>query len=133
MNTIVGRVTQDAQIRTLANDKQVVNFPIAVNDHYKTKQGEKKEQTTFFNCAYWITPKVAEYLTVGTLVELSGKVSASAWTDKDGKAHSSLNFNTSKIKFHGGGKQKNTTTPQATPTSQANQNFADDLEDDLPF
>jgi glutamate synthase domain-containing protein 3 len=30
----------------LKNDKKVVNFSVAINDSYKTKQGERKEQTT---------------------------------------------------------------------------------------
>ena len=44
MNTIVGRITQNAKINTLKNDKKVVNFSVAINDSYKTKQGERKEQ-----------------------------------------------------------------------------------------
>lgn len=60
MNTIVGRITKNAEIKTLANNRQVVNFSVAVNDYYKNKQGEKIDQTTFFNCAYWISSKIAE-------------------------------------------------------------------------
>ena len=46
MNTIIGRVTKNAEINILKNDKQVVNFSIAINDSYKNRQGEKVEQTT---------------------------------------------------------------------------------------
>jgi len=105
MNTIVGRITKNAEIKTLANNRQVVNFSVAVNDYYKNKQGEKIDQTTYFNCAYWISSKIAEYLTTGTLVELSGKISSSAWIGKDGELKSGLNLNTSRIKFHGSGKK----------------------------
>ena len=105
MNTIVGRITQNAKINTLKNDKKVVNFSVAINDSYKTKQGERKEQTTYYNCSYWINAKIAEYLTKGTLVELSGRISSSAWIGKDGEIKSGLNFHTSNIKLHGG-KQK---------------------------
>jgi single-strand DNA-binding protein len=76
MNTIVGRITKNAEINTLKNDKQVVNFSVAINDSYKTKDGERKEQTTYYNCSYWISPNVAKYLTKGTLVELSGRISS---------------------------------------------------------
>ncbi len=136
MNTIVGRITKNAEIKTLANNRQVVNFSVAVNDYYKNKQGEKIEQTTFFNCAYWISSKIAEYLTTGTLVELSGKISSSAWIGKDGEIKSRLNLNTSRIKFHGKGKTDQTAKTTNNPTTakpQENKVFADDLEDDLPF
>lgn len=138
MNTIVGRITKNAQINTLRNDKKVVNFSVAINDYYKTKDGERKEQTTYYNCSYWLSPNVAKILTKGTLVELIGKISSSAWIGKDGEIKSGLNFHTSKIKLHGGGKQSDSNMAQ-TQYEQQNQGmeqnnpFSDDTEDDLPF
>ena len=134
MNTIVGRITQNAKINTLKNDKKVVNFSIAINDSYKTKQGERKEQTTYYNCSYWINAKIAEYLIKGTLVELSGRISSSAWIGKDGEIKSGLNFHTSNIKLHGG-KQKydNNNNPATNQQSVNDNSFADETDDDLPF
>jgi single-strand DNA-binding protein len=62
---IIGRLTQDAKVSTLPNEKQVVNFSVAVNDSYKNKQGERVQLTEYFNCAYWISPNVAKVLTKG--------------------------------------------------------------------
>ncbi|MFT4152894.1 single-stranded DNA-binding protein [Parafilimonas sp.] len=108
---IIGRLTGDAKINTTPNDKQVVNFSVAVNDSYRNKQGERIEHTEYFNCAYWISINVAKALTKGTLVELTGRVSARAWVGKDGGLHASLNFHTSQIKFHEGGKKAQTAAP----------------------
>ena len=91
---ITGRLTRNAEVRTLSNEKQVVNFSVAVNDGYRNKQGERVEQTSYFDCAYWITPNVAKLLTKGTLVELTGRVSTRAWVSKDGEARAGLNFHT---------------------------------------
>lgn len=44
---IIGRLTKDAEVRTLPNDKKVVNFSLAVNDSYKNKKGERVELTAF--------------------------------------------------------------------------------------
>ena len=129
MNIIVGRITQNAVINILKNDKKVVNFSVAIKDSYKTKQGERKEQTTYYNCSYWINAKIAEYLTKGTLVELSGRISSNAWIGKDGEIKSGLNFNTSRIKFHGSG-QKSQNYNEPTETSNV---FTEETEDDLPF
>lgn len=139
---IIGRITKNAEINTLKNDKQVVNFSVAINDSYRTKQGEKIEQTTYFNCSYWISPNVAKILTKGTLVELTGRASSSAWIGKDGEIKSGMNFHTSNIKLHGGGQktissenhfnQNERTVNKPSATSQSNP-FADDTEDDLPF
>lgn len=46
---IIGRITKNAEINTLKNDKQVVNFSVAINDSYKNKQGERVEQATYYN------------------------------------------------------------------------------------
>jgi single-strand DNA-binding protein len=123
---IIGRVTKDAEIRTLSNSKQVVNFSVAINDSYRNKQGERVVQTTYFDCAYWISAKVATILTKGTVVELTGRVSARSWTGSDGEQHAGLNFNTAQIKLHGGGKKSET-----VQTTQKTDN--PEVEQDLPF
>ncbi|MDV3876880.1 single-stranded DNA-binding protein [Flavobacterium plurextorum] len=128
---ITGRLTRNAEVRTLSNEKQVVNFSVAVNDSYRNKQGERVEQTTYFDCAYWITANVARLLTKGTLVELTGRVSTRAWVNKEGEARAGLNFHTSQIKLHGGGRR--TETVQATAQSESNGFTAEGTEDDLPF
>lgn len=140
MNTIIGRVTRNAEINQLKNDKQVVNFSVAINDSYRTKDGERREQTTCYNCSYWISPNVAKILTKGKLVELSGRISSSAWIGKDGEIKSGLNFHTSRIKLHGGGKQndRNAEAPfeqiqHASAQTENTSPFSDDTEDDLPF
>ncbi|WP_126652181.1 single-stranded DNA-binding protein [Chryseobacterium aureum] len=128
MNTIIGRVTKNAEINTLANDRKVVNFSIATNESYKTKGGERKEQTTYFNCSYWISSNVAKILTVGALVELSGRVSSRAWIGKDGEIKSGLNFHTSKIKLHNGGQKM----AENAPVSH-NEVSQSEEDSELPF
>ncbi|MCX8524573.1 single-stranded DNA-binding protein [Chryseobacterium formosus] len=134
---IIGRLTRDAQVCKLSNEKHVVNFSIATNDSYRNKQGERVEQTTYFQCAYWISPKVANFLTKGTLVELSGRAYTSAWIGKDGEPHAGLNFHTSQIKVHSSGKRNesnsnvsNKATQKKNEKPKSNKN---DKDDDLPF
>ena len=127
---ITGRLTRDAEVRTTSQDKQVVNFSVAINDSYKNKSGERIEQTTYFDCSYWITPKVAKLLTKGTLVELSGRVSTRAWTGNDGELRAGLNFHTSQIKLHGGSRKAETV--QATNNNKGKVT-AEQTKDDLPF
>lgn len=122
---IIGRLTRDAEIRTLDNEKKVVNFSIAVNDSYRTKEGERIEQTTYFDCSFWRSTNVAKVLTKGTVAELTGRISTRAWLGKDGEPKAALNFNASQIKLHGGGKKPATIT--ATADVQA------PVTDDLPF
>lgn len=127
---IIGRVTKDAEVRTLSNEKQVVNFSIATNENFKNKQGERVEQTTYFDCSYWISTKVVSLLTKGTLVELLGRVSTRAWIGKDGEPKAGLNFHTSNIKLHGS--SKNIGSQPSAIDENKNINLQA-KEDDLPF
>jgi single-strand DNA-binding protein len=148
--TIIGRVTRDAEVRNLSNNKSVVSFSVAVNHDYKAKNGERVTQTEFFDCAYWFSTGVAQYLTKGSLVELAGRVSARAWMGNDGQPKAGLNFNTTDIKLHGSNNKAEAqagqpqTDRQAQPVNQTAASAATvyDAEvvpngaapdDDLPF
>ena len=128
---ITGRLTRDAEVRTTSQEKQVVNFSIAINDSYRNKHGERIEQTSYFDCSYWISPNVAKILTKGALVELTGRASTRAWTANDGELRASLNFHTATIKLHGGGKK----TDNILDISNQEKRKVTEQEtvDDLPF
>ena len=99
---MTARLTGDAKISTLKNDKQVVNFNVAINDSYKAKgSSEQTKVVTYVQCDYWVNPGVAQYLTKGTLVELQGRVGVSAYIGKDGEAKATLTFHVNTIKLHG--------------------------------
>ena len=122
---IIGRITKDAVVKQLKDEKQVVEFSVAVNDYYKPKNGEAKQFTLFVNCAYWFGTAIAALLKKGTVVELNGRAYISAYNDMKGEARASLNFHVNKIQIHSSVKQveKTETVVAETPTPA----------DDLPF
>src|ERR1043166_886196 len=96
---MTGRVTRNAEVKTLKDGRKVVTFSIAINDNYKPKgSDEVKKLTTFVNCSYWMREGIAQYLTKGTLVEVQGRISVSAWTNASGEAKGSLDFHVNSIK-----------------------------------
>lgn len=124
---LTGRITADAKVSALKDERKVVNFSVAVNDSYKPKgSGVATKVTTYFNCSYWINPAIAEHLTKGTLVELYGRISVSAWTNAEGEAKASLNFHVNNIKLHGKG---NAMTKEGIPEATE---VTEPIED-LPF
>ena len=125
---MTARLTGDAKISTLKNDKQVVNFNVAINDSYKAKgSSEPTKIVTYVQCDYWVNPGVAHYLTKGTLVELQGRVGANAYIGKDGEAKATLTFHVNTIKLHG--------KASAKDEAPVKENVGTILEpaDDLPF
>ena len=64
---MTARLTGDAKISTLKNEKQVVNFNVAINDSDIAKgSNEPTKIVTYMQCNYWVNPGVAQYLTKGT-------------------------------------------------------------------
>ena len=98
--TIVGRLTKDAVVNQLKDEREVVNFSVALNDYYKPKNGEGVKVTTFINCSYWMNSKMADRLKKDSLIELSGRIYVTAYTDLNGNAKASLNCHVNTIKIH---------------------------------
>lgn len=97
----VGRITQQATVKKLKDGREVVNFSIAINDYYKPKGAtEGTTLTTFYNCSYWISTKIAPRLTKGSLVEINGRIYINAYTGLDGDAKASLNCHVNNITIH---------------------------------
>lgn len=129
---ISGRLTEHAKVSTTATGREVVNFSIAVNDGYRNKEGQWVDNTAFVDCAYWRTSKVATWLKQGLYVELSGQISARAWTAKDGTPKAGLNFNTSTIK-PAWGTAKEANSVQDSREQERSHTDKSDEKDDLPF
>ena len=125
---IIGRLTADATVNALKDERKVVNFSIAINDSYRAKGSDERTQvTTYVNCAYWISASIAAYLTKGILVELSGRIGVDAWNNMQGEAKAALRFHVSTIKLHGRPNRISTDSkPVAVPAGTG-------ATDDLPF
>ncbi len=123
---LFGRLTADAKVNELKDNRKVVNFSIAINDRYKPKgSDEMKTITTFVNCSYWMTSSIAAYLTKGKFVEVYGRINAGAYLNAQNELKASLNFHVNSIKLHGNLKAafiEKEIVPEQT-----------ELVDDLPF
>ncbi len=126
---IIARLTADAVVKSVKDERQVVNFNVAINDSYKPKGSDQVTKVvTYLQCDYWVNPGIAQYLTKGTLVELYGRIGVNAYTNMQGEAKASLTFHVNNIKLHGGNAKKS--APAASPV------IAGELTeplDDLPF
>jgi len=129
---LVGRITKDAVVNQLKDERKVVNFSIAVNDWYKPKNGEGIKLTTYVNCSYWISEKIAERLTKATLVEINGRIFVHAYKGADGEAKASINCHVNNIKIHSFGKQE-TTFINEENSENLSAKKQEEVADDLPF
>ena len=134
---ITGRLTADAVVRTVSEDRKVVGFSIAINDTFRSG-GEQKKITTFIDCSYWLNTGIAEYLKKGGWVQLYGRIGVNAYMSGNNEARASLTFHTSEIKLLGGTARSGelpTVVAKEVETiaaAQANSTF-EGIDEDLPF
>lgn len=133
MQTITGRLTGEAKTKETKSGKKVTEFTVVLNDSYRPKgQDERVQLSTFYQCTYWGSPKVAPYLKKGTIVTLNGRIGASAWTNKEGKAVATLTCTVFNLKILASPIKEHVAIEAKKQTeSEVKQGNADD--DDLPF
>lgn len=128
MNSIcvAGNLTKDAELKHLNNGDAVLNFSIA------DSQGKDKT-AIFWNCQLFgkRAEALAQYLTKGQAVAVSGSVSEREWTDKDGNTKKSMNVRVNEVALQGK-REEAKSAPTAKSASTPRSNFPD-MDDDIPF
>jgi len=128
---ITGRIVKDASIFKVKENREVVNFSIAVNDSYRPKGStEVKKIVTYIDCSYWLSAGLAQWLKKGTLVQLFGRIGMNVYIGNDSQAHGALTFHTSDIKilvFAQADSTKSAPAPAKAPKKQQASNDPDDL------
>jgi single-strand DNA-binding protein len=83
---ILGRLTQDPQIRSLPSGDLVATFGVATNRVFYNKNKEKQEQTEFHNVVLFgkLADIAKQYLKQGSMVLIEGRLQTRSWEDKDG-------------------------------------------------
>ena len=84
---LIGRLGKDPETRFTPNGKKVAHFSVAVSNRWKSKEGEAKEFTEWFNIEAWgrLGEVCQQYLHKGSLVFLEGRLRTDRYEDKDGE------------------------------------------------
>lgn len=115
-----GRLGKDAVTKTVG-DSQITEFSVAVDQRIK---GEKT--TLWVKCGMWgaYGAKMAEYLTAGKVVEVSGEPFVRAYEGKSGPA-AELSIRVDRVSLHGGGKKDGDERPA--------KRVDKDMDSEIPF
>ena len=92
-----GRLGRDAETRYLPAGTQVLEFSVAVTSATATKNTIWTKCTLFGERG----GRLAQYLTKGTQVAVSGEVNLREWQDRDGGKRSTLEVRVDKVEMIG--------------------------------
>jgi single-strand DNA-binding protein len=155
---LVGNLGKDPEVRHTQDGRPIVNLSVATSENWKDKQtGERKERTEWHRVVIFNEnlAKVAEqYLKKGAKVYLEGQLQTRKYTDKDGVEKYSTEVVLQQYRgeltmldargggggdsyFANGSDSFGQSSPMDRPRSggagKPQQNFARDLDDEVPF
>jgi single-strand DNA-binding protein len=83
---IIGRITQDIELRQTPNGQSVTTLSIATNRNWTDGQGNKQEQAEFHNIVLWtkLAEIASQYLQKGRKVYIEGRLQTRSWEAQDG-------------------------------------------------
>jgi single-strand DNA-binding protein len=86
--TLIGNLTGDPELRFTPSGAAVANFTVACTPRTLDRQSNewKDGETLFISCAVWrqVAENVAESLTRGSRVVVTGRLKARSYDDRDG-------------------------------------------------
>jgi len=120
---LMGNLTRDPQLSYLPSQTAVVEFGIAVNRKWKSKDGGDKSEVCFVDCrAYGRTAEnINKYLAKGRPLFVEGRLTFDSWTAQDGSKRSKHRVTVENFQFLG--QQEQAGTDQKSEASS----------DDIPF
>lgn len=121
---LLGRITQDLELKTTPSGVSVLSFSIAVDRRYQTKGEEKKAD--FFNCVAWRNEAefISRYWSKGRPILVEGELQNRSYVDKNGVTRYVTEVIVDRATFTGdsrqnnGGYQQNTGYPEPPPVVQ---------------
>ncbi len=144
---LIGNLTRDPEVRTTPTGLTICKLGLAVNRNYTTKDGEKREETTFVDIdAFGRQAEVlGQYLRKGRPLFVEGRLKFDQWETPEGDKRSKLGVVLDNFQFLGdnrdsdsqgapAGYEQNSPAPRKAPTQKPAADDTDSgFDDDVPF
>ena len=121
---LIGRLTRDPELRTIATGNATTSFTIAVNRNFTNQNGER--EADFINCVAWRkqAENVAKYCTKGSQVAVEGRIQTRSYDAQDGSKRYVTEVIADNVTFLGSRSGAGQTVDSNTTTSSYTANNA---------
>jgi single-strand DNA-binding protein len=144
---LMGNLTRDPQLSYLPSQTPVVDFGIAVNRKWTSKEGESKEEVCFVDCRAFsrLAENINKYMRKGRPIFVEGRLVYETWTGQDGAKKSRHRVHVDNCQFLGSpggpgapaaeaqGAGEPSQESQAGPDNNSGPGPAKAAGDDIPF
>lgn len=102
---LIGNMTRDPQLTYLPSQTAVVDFGLAVNRRWTSRDGVKKEDTCFVDCRAFAgqAETINKYMSKGRPLFVEGRLTFESWTSQDGSRRSRHRVTVENFQFLPGG------------------------------
>lgn len=127
---IIGRLGHDPEMRYTPSGKPVTSFSVAVSRDWKTPDGERREETEWFNVVAWdsLAETCKQHLVKGQPVYVVGRLQTRKWDDQEGMKRSRTELVAASMIILGDRR-----APSGAPSGDPAAAVAADEEDEFPF
>jgi single-strand DNA-binding protein len=86
---IIGSVGRDPEMRYTLSGRPVTSFSVAVSRNWVSSEGERREETEWFNVVAWgqLAEICNSHLRKSQQVYVEGRLQTRGWEDETGKKH----------------------------------------------
>jgi len=128
--TVIGNVGNEPEMRFTPNGRPVTSFSVATNWMYTTPEGERKQETEWFNIVAWnkLAEQCNQFLSKGRLVYAEGRIHTRNWEGQDGQQHSRIEVIANRVIFLD--RRQSGTLSEDKPEDSPPAEFE---PDDIPF
>ena len=91
---LIGNVGKDPEMRYTANGSAVTKFSLAVNRNFTSGDGERREETEWFDIVTWakLAELCSQFVQKGRQVYVEGRLQTRSWEGQDGQKRTSLDI-----------------------------------------
>jgi len=142
---LIGRLSQDPELRSLPSGKSVCTFGLATGRQWKDANGQVQKQTEFHNIVMWgkLGEIANQYMRKGRTLYVEGRIQTRDWMGKDNVKRYRTEVVAENMIMLGGGNPAGGTRPAAgdasapsyEPVSSAPQEVVEEeiKVEDIPF
>jgi single-strand DNA-binding protein len=131
---IIGHLGRDPEMRYTPSGRPVTTFTVAVSRSWNTVDGERHNETEWFNIVAWgnLAEICKQYLNKGQQVYIEGRLQTRRWDDKEGVKHTSVEIVANEMMMLGDRRDHTNNVPGSGEAISDDGEMATN-EDEFPF
>ena len=132
---IIGHLGRDPEMRYTPSGRPVTTFTVAVSRSWNTVDGERHNETEWFNIVAWgnLAEICKQYLHKGQQVYIEGRLQTRRWEDKEGQKRTSVEVVANEMMMLGDRRERERAQEADAGEDDQFDLISGENEDEFPF